>query len=721
MDTSQLPGRGVKPLLSLRKHYRLSIIVWLLVMLVGAPLAWIKGQSYYSAESVFQVSPNYMKNLSADKELEFQSNSQYREFVNHLSSTVKRYDVVQRALKKLREAKIDVQPKALSERKYIELLQKQVSVRAVPDTYMVRIVLEGEKKETLAEIVNAVTTSFLETTKSEQIYGSVERLEVLEGNSARLREEIRQLESQRVGLAELLGLTTFGENAVNPYDAMLAHAREKLTMASIERTQAEATLQAFLTEREAPTSLGRSLMEMRLQDNGLQALRNEVVKRSEELGRATAGLESSHPARRPALAESEAINQRLQARESEFEKTAFNNVKSRLQASLSQTRQVEAELQLALKKIEAQASGYARNFQQAMRFTSDIRKREQELKETRDRLNYLQTESGAIGFVRLVTPALPAEMPMGIGKTKLLLLFVLIASGLAFLVPVALDMVDRRIYTVNDAEKLMGIPAAGWQLEVRDLPSRIYAREQSRRFASTLIRNKTRSSKNVFAFTLVKSVAGGNTVILDTALVLRQLGLRVLVVDANSFSPNPSFGALTPGLSEFLSGKADLAAIEKSLVFQEQDLPAVGFGGELSSGVQRLDRLKQAVDQWAAEYDFVLIDLPPVLLSADAELLIDALGQVFMVLEAQSVTKGEVTRAKRLLAKIDPEAVGLFINNIPMFRGSGYMQELMVETLTRKSFSEFMSLSNLRLQIELLRVRWAQRHLNKSGPSKKED
>ena len=721
MDTSQLPGRGVKPLLSLRKHYRLSIIVWLLVMLVGAPLAWIKGKSYYAAESVFQVSPNYMKNLSADKELEFQSNSQYREFVNHLSNTVKRYDVVQRALKKLREAKIDVQPKALSERKYIELLQKQVSVRAVPDTYMVRIVLEGEKKETLAEIVNAVTTSFLETTKSEQIYGSVERLEVLEGNSARLREEIGQLESQRVGLAELLGLTTFGENTVNPYDAMLAHAREKLTMASIERTQAEATMQAFLTEREAPTSLGRSLMEMRLQDNGLQALRNEVVKRSEELGRATAGLESSHPARRPALAESEAINQRLQARESEFEKSAFNNVKSRLQASLSQTRQVEAELQLALKKIEAQASGYARNFQQAMRFTSDIRKREQELKETRDRLNYLQTESGAIGFVRLVTPALPAEMPMGIGKTKLLLLFVLIASGLAFLVPVALDMVDRRIYTVNDAEKLMGIPAAGWQLEVRDLPSRIYAREQSRRFASTLIRNKTRSSKNVFAFTLVKSVAGGNTVILDTALVLRQLGLRVLVVDANSFSPNPSFGALTPGLSEFLSGKADLAAIEKSLVFQEQDLPAVGFGGELSSGVQRLDRLKQAVDQWAAEYDFVLIDLPPVLLSADAELLIDALGQVFMVLEAQSVTKGEVTRAKRLLAKIDPEAVGLFINNIPMFRGSGYMQELMVETLTRKSFSEFMSLSNLRLQIGLLRVRWAQRHLNKSGPSKKED
>ena len=101
MDTSQLPGRGIKPLLSLRKHYRVSMVIWLVVILIGLPVAWIKGQSFYGAEAIFQVSPNYMKNLSSDKEIEFQSNTQYREFGNHLSNTVTRYDVVQRALNKL--------------------------------------------------------------------------------------------------------------------------------------------------------------------------------------------------------------------------------------------------------------------------------------------------------------------------------------------------------------------------------------------------------------------------------------------------------------------------------------------------------------------------------------------------------------------------------------------------------------------------------------------
>ena len=381
MDTSQLPGRGIRPLLSLRKYYRISALIWLVVVLAGIPVAWIKGQSYYGVESVFQVSPNYMKILATDKEVELQSNSQYREFVNHLSTTVKRYDVIQRALIKMREARIDVQPQRLSERKYIEQLQKVVTVRAIPDTYMVRIGLEGPRKETLAEIVNAITASFLETTKSEQIFGSVERVEALEANAKKLQDEITQLEAQRIQYSEKLGLTTFGESAVNPYDVMLSQSREKYTVASIERAHAEATLQSFLTQRETPASMGRSIMEMRLQDTGLQALRNEVVKRSEELGRIASGLEDRHPARKPALMEYEAINKRLQTSESEFEKAAFENVKNRLTASLRQTKQVEAEIQVSLKKIESQAADYARNFQQAMRLTSDMRKREQEQKE----------------------------------------------------------------------------------------------------------------------------------------------------------------------------------------------------------------------------------------------------------------------------------------------------------------------------------------------------
>ena len=709
MDTSTLPGRGIKPLLSLRKHYRISIVIWLLVVLAGLPVAWIKGQSYFYTESVFQVSPNYMKTLTSDKEVEFQSNSQYREYVNHLSNTVRRYDVIERALKKLRDTQIDIQPKGLTERKLIEQLQKLLLVRAIPDTYMVRIGLAGAEKEKLDDIVNAVMQAFLETTKNEQIFGSVERMQTLQTTSDELSLEISQLQSQRLQLAEPLGLTTFGDNATNPFDGMLTQAREKHTFAAIERMQAEATLQAFLEQRETPTTAGRSILEMRLQDNGLQALRNAVINRSEELSRVTAGLEDKHPAKQPALTEQDAIKKRLQSSESAFEASTFDNVKSRLAASVQQTRRVEQEVQLKMKSIESQAIDYARHFQQAMSLTNDIKKREQEYKDLRDRLNYLQNESQAIGFVRLVTPALPAITPMGVGKVKLLLMVLILASGLAMAAPIALDLLDRRIYTVNEAEKLMGIPAAGWQLEVTDLATQLFAKEQTRRFASTLIRNQTRLGQRVFAFSPIKSGEKCTEVILDTAQELKLLGHAVLVVDANSFVPSTAFDASVTGLTDYLSGAATPEQIIQCIVHHDSQLDAVGFGRMSDFGIQRLDLLKQAVAQWQERYAFVLINLPPILLSADTDLLIGALGQVFMVLQAQSISKGEVTRAKRLLERLDPEAVGLFVNQIPMFRGSGYMEEAVLETISKTSIDKFMSLSGLKLQFELLRLNWAQK------------
>jgi succinoglycan biosynthesis transport protein ExoP len=721
MDTNTLPGRGIKPLLSLRKHYRISIVIWLAVVLAGLPVAWIKGKSYYYTESVFQVSPNYMKTLTADEEVEFQSNSQYREYVNHLSNTIRRYDVIGLALKKLREQQIDIQPKGMTERKFNEQLQKDLLIRAIPDTYMVRIGLQGPEKEALDEIVNAVMQAFLDVTKDEQIYGSADRLEALQATGQTLLGEISQLEAQRLELTEPLGLTTFGENTSNPYDGMLAQAREKLTAASIERIQAEATLQAFLQQRETPTTAGRSILDMRLQDNGLQALRNVIINRSEELSRLTAGLEDKHPAKQPALVEQAAIKERLQSREFEFDQAAFENIRNRLQASVQQSRQVEQDVLQKMQSIEGQAVDFARNFQLAMRLTNDIKKREQEYKDVRDRVIYLQNESQAIGFVRLVTPALPAITPMGVGKTKLLLMILVVATGLALVAPVALDMLDRRLYTVNDAEKLLGMPAAGWQIEITDLPSKLYAKEQTRRFASTLMRDKSRTGQGVFAFMALKSDERPMAAILDTAVELQRLGWRALVVDANSFKPSPLFRSDHFGLTDYLSGDVEATELLLQAYHHDDAVNVVGFGTQRAFGIQRLDRLKLLVEHWHSAYDFVLIDLPPLLLSADAELLVGALGQVFMVVEAQSVNKGEVSRAKRMLEKLDPEAVGLFVDNVPLFRepASGYLHEVMLETITKTSPKKFMTLPGLKLQYELLRVRWAIWRSRKPQPERK--
>ena len=117
--------------------------------------------------------------------------------------------------------------------------------------------------------------------------------------------------------------------------------------------------------------------------------------------------------------------------------------------------------------------------------------------------------------------------------------------------------------------------------------------------------------------------------------------------------------------------------------------------------------MRSAIAQWSLDYDMVLFDIAPILPSADAELLIDAIGQVFLVVEANAATKGEVAQARSQLEKIAPEAIGLIVNRVPMEVGGSELQAQMVETITGGSYNAFMSMSFLRLQLAMLRVRWS--------------
>jgi Mrp family chromosome partitioning ATPase len=135
----------------------------------------------------------------------------------------------------------------------------------------------------------------------------------------------------------------------------------------------------------------------------------------------------------------------------------------------------------------------------------------------------------------------------------------------------------------------------------------------------------------------------------------------------------------------------------------------VSFGQAPERGIQRMDILRDAIAQWSLDYDLVLLDIAPLLPSADAELLIDAIGQVFLVVEANAATKGEVARARAQLEKMAPDALGLVVNRVSMELGGQELKAQLVETITGGSFSTFMSLSFLRLQLEMLRVRWSRK------------
>ncbi|MCP3018487.1 GumC family protein [Cupriavidus basilensis] len=721
-QTETLPGPGLKPLVSLRAHRRLALAIALLVLAAGAPLAWLKGASRYQSEATVQVAPRFMKNLREDQELVLESNAQYRQFVEQQVHSVVRYDVLQRALADAPATPGGSEPPAKpapgvralwlkpgeTERHAIERLQAALVVQPVPDTYLIRIALEGSRPAGLAEVVNAVSRAYLAAAHDEQLFGADARTASLRQREQVLQTKIASLSAERNAIAHDLSLTSFSENITNPFDKLVADQRHALQEATQQRLGAEAALAAF--RRRGDTNINvRSVQDNVLTDPGLNSLKSNLYKRRGDLTTQISGLRPDHPGYAAAKQEMAEIEQELKMQDGHLEARVRTNLDARLEGTAEQARQVEAGLQRDLAALEARSADYARLFQQALTLTSDMDQARKEVEQIRERLDFLQMEAGAPGFVRAVSTALPAEQPYGTGRKKLLMLVLVAALALGLAAPVAADLLDRRVRTVNAAQTLMGIPPAGWQIEQTGAASSLFADEQNRRLAGALIRFRERHGNGVFGFSALKPGAGSTTMTLAIANTLRQLGYGVLVVEANGFRPDARFGGAAAGLDDVLAGRCAPALVvaKATDALPERVAFAAGADAGTPQGISRLDVLSQSLRQWACTTDFVLVDLPPLLVSADAELLLGCVGHVMVVLEAGATTRGEITRARRMLQNIDPDAVGFVLNRVRPYEGGGYLNTLMMEFLSRRKHRDVMTTPRWRLWLAGLRLRRA--------------
>lgn len=702
-----LPGRGIKPLASMLAHRQLALAAALLVLVVGLPFAWHKGAPRYQAEAAIQVSPRYMRTLREDQELDFQSNTQYRQFVENQRRSVSRYDVLSDALARLGPQRAVWQRPEESDRRAVERLRVQLGVTSVPDTYLLRLSLEDGKPEGLAEIVNAVTTSFVERMKAEEIYGGDERARHLRSREQELLGQIADQGQRRSQIAQQLSLTTFNEGTPNPYDRLVADLRARLSDARQRRVDAHAALAAFQSRGDTNVTT-RSVQDAVLNDPGLNSLKGALSGRRAALLTQKSGLRADHPGAQAADRELAEIDRELAAQSGQLERGVRGNLQARLQGTAEQASTVEHALTEDLTQLEAQAADYARLFQDAMSLTADLNQARAEMDKVRERINHIEIESTSFGFLRVVSPALAPELPFGPGRKKLLLMVLLAAAGAALAVPVLRDLLDRRVRTVNDAQRLTGIAPAGWQVERTGPASQVFGEEQLRRMAAALMRSRDARGRRVFGFTGCKPGAGTSSLVLELGQTMRTLGYSVLVVETNGFARDRRYigTAPGPGLAELLQGQAERA---QTVVEASASLPArVAVAQANTTGrvaIERLDRLSEALRLWAEETDFVLVDMPPLLASADAELLAPVVGQVLLVVPAEAVTQGELRRATRMLHTVDPEAVGLVVNRVRPFVGGGYLRELMVESITGRHRSAFFTTPGWRLAVSTLFTR----------------
>jgi Mrp family chromosome partitioning ATPase len=95
-----------------------------------------------------------------------------------------------------------------------------------------------------------------------------------------------------------------------------------------------------------------------------------------------------------------------------------------------------------------------------------------------------------------------------------------------------------------------------------------------------------------------------------------------------------------------------------------------------------IQNLVEVLHQAALAYPVVLVDVPPILISADAEFIARKADVVVLVIEAEAVTRAELRRAAKNLERIRVPAISALLNRVRGEERNGFGRKALYEFQT---------------------------------------
>jgi capsular exopolysaccharide synthesis family protein len=188
--------------------------------------------------------------------------------------------------------------------------------------------------------------------------------------------------------------------------------------------------------------------------------------------------------------------------------------------------------------------------------------------------------------------------------------------------------------------------------------------EQYRRLAAALHDAQTTQGLKVVMITSALPRDGKTLTAVNLALTLSEsYSRRVLMIDADLRQPamHQVLGIRnSAGLNEVLHGEVQ----ELPLITVSPTLSVLTSGSSRSTPLAGLasERMGTLLDECASRFDWVLIDVPPVGLLADAQILGRLTGAVILVIRAGATPHAAVERA---ISQIGREAIiGTVLNAV---------------------------------------------------------
>ena len=234
----------------------------------------------------------------------------------------------------------------------------------------------------------------------------------------------------------------------------------------------------------------------------------------------------------------------------------------------------------------------------------------------------------------------------------------------------ALKKAERERERSRGTEEAVGIPRGDAAAPGPDASEN--GDEDYQRLRASLVGGLSPSALHTILVTCARHGEGASTVAIGLATALaKERETRVLLVEGNMRMP--SLARLLPtapagGLVDYMSGKLTPEALISRVDALNFSVIVAGNNGRQ---VLDLEQVAALLARLRPQFDFIVIDAPPVNRYADACMLAPRVDGVILVVEADRTPVTEAESAKRQLDKVDARILGVVLNRrrsyIPAF------------------------------------------------------
>jgi capsular exopolysaccharide synthesis family protein len=576
------------------------------------------------------------------------------------------------ALEALRALGLDVDPPAplaaeQRDNAMIARLLSRLDVSTLGRSHVLSIKAEAASGGSAAAIANAFARDYLDLQRREKVE-AMERVDkFLMGRIGELRDAVRSSDQAVQDYRRLHGLYKSGGGNGSVASQQLSELNSQLMVAQSAKMQAAARLQeAQVLSR---SGLGSESVPEVLQSPAITMLKQQLAESERRTSQKAASLGANHPEMRNARAETASISARVAGEVAKVVDGLAREARAtaaRYDAVLQDFEHAKAEMgvvndkSIELDALERDATVNGHLLQAALN----------RAKQTMGSADVVQAGGKVISAA--VAPGYPAFPP----KTLLVILGGVGGLLIAALLGMLLETSDRSFRRADQIEGLTGMPVLAMvpqgrrrtvaQQVLRD-PISPYSEALRRLFVGVEL-SEAAASPKILLVTSSVPAEGKSVTVASLGRQLASSGKKVLLIDCDWRSPSLHrifHCSNAKGLANLLA-EDDVLLNECIHRDPESGVDVVPAGAWEPRFLHLLgsDRMARLLEAFSAEYDLLILDSPPVLVTADSLALCRLVEKVLFVVRWGHTRQEAVLEALKQLLDVQADIAGIALSQV---------------------------------------------------------